>query len=230
MARLIREIHRLMGYPDTHWNTLCLPALEGMEKEKLELIRRALVVRQGRYLPPGAGAEEIYAQRDVWTYAVFAAALERLGANRIPPEGRAWLERHHECMEALEQTRRGTGPIHDILTRAGIQSERRFLDWLKESIRQGEIPIGTRGAPLHIVQDGLLLLRPKLFRLFDEDWEQAEHKLLAEIPEEMRTLRIFAPKDAPLLKFKGYVLPKEWFDHLPLRTALEVADLEEIHA
>jgi len=47
----------------------------GLLDHTLEVITTALSLRQGYLLPPGAAAEELVHQKDVWTYAVFTAAL-----------------------------------------------------------------------------------------------------------------------------------------------------------
>ncbi len=47
----------------------------GLLDHTLEVITTALSLRQGYLLPPGTAIEELVHRKDVWTYAVFAAAL-----------------------------------------------------------------------------------------------------------------------------------------------------------
>ncbi|RMF20764.1 MAG: hypothetical protein D6760_10815 [Deltaproteobacteria bacterium] len=225
MAWLMREIHRLVGFPDPHWDMLCAPLLDKLDGEGLELVRRALVVRQGRYLPPSADAEEIYAKRDVWTYAVFVAALRRLGVNAIPPMGREWIERDPECARALDAAGYNVGIIDEMLRKAGLPpAEFRFLDWLVKMVEERLLPVGVRGAPIHIVPDGVLIVRPKAFRALGDDWENVERRFLDE--EGHPPLRQFSPRGRPELKLRGYVVDRARFRGLP--EDVEVDDLEEI--
>ncbi len=89
-------IQQLAGVPKTHWRTLYLDALlafagyvqqlpaseshhhsgaGGLLDHSLEVVINALRIRRGHLLPQGADAEEITAKKDLWTYAVFSAAL-----------------------------------------------------------------------------------------------------------------------------------------------------------
>ncbi len=92
----INQIEELAGVPATHFQQYYLsplhhyarfvqqlPASEahhhahvgGLLDHTLEVIITALSLRQGYLLPPGAAIEELVHRKDVWTYAVFAAAL-----------------------------------------------------------------------------------------------------------------------------------------------------------
>jgi integrating conjugative element relaxase (TIGR03760 family) len=92
----INQIEELAGVPVAHFQQYYLsplhhyarfvqqlPASEahhhahagGLLDHTLEVIATALSLRQGYLLPPGAEIEELVHRKDVWTYAVFAAAL-----------------------------------------------------------------------------------------------------------------------------------------------------------
>ncbi|MFQ5469704.1 MAG: MobH family relaxase, partial [Gammaproteobacteria bacterium] len=92
----IREIQQLVGIPPPHWRTFYLDALlayanyvqllpaseahhhagsGGLLSHGLEVALHALRLRRAHLLPQGADTEEIVAKREVWTYAVFSAAL-----------------------------------------------------------------------------------------------------------------------------------------------------------
>jgi len=95
-SRHIREIQQLAGIPQPHWRTFYLDALlsyanyvqllpaseahhhagtGGLLAHGLEVALHALRLRRAHLLPQGADTEEIVAKREVWTYAVFSAAL-----------------------------------------------------------------------------------------------------------------------------------------------------------
>ncbi len=92
----INAIQQLAGVPKAHWHSLYLEALlsftgyvqqlpaseshhhpgaGGLLDHCLEVVIHALRIRRGHLLPQGSDAEEITAKKDVWTYAVFSAAL-----------------------------------------------------------------------------------------------------------------------------------------------------------
>ena len=93
---LLRQIHRLLSVPAIPLNELYqtaivnyarfvqqLPASEahhhsgpgGMLDHALEVVTHALTIRRGYLLPPGANPERLAQEQDLWTYAVFSAAL-----------------------------------------------------------------------------------------------------------------------------------------------------------
>lgn len=92
----VNTIQQLAGVPRAHWRSLYLEALlsfagyvqqlpaseshhhpgaGGLLDHCLEVVIHALRNRRGHLLPQGGDAEEITAKKDVWTYAVFSAAL-----------------------------------------------------------------------------------------------------------------------------------------------------------
>ena len=94
--RQVNNIQQLAGVPKAHWQSLYLDAilsfagyvqqapaseahhhsgLGGLLEHSLEVVIHALRTRRGHLLPQGSDAEEITAKKDVWTYAVFSAAL-----------------------------------------------------------------------------------------------------------------------------------------------------------
>jgi len=95
-SKQIKAIQQLAGVPKAHWQSLYLEALlsfagyvqqlpaseahhhpgpGGLLDHSLEVVIHTLRIRRGHLLPQGADAEEITAKKDVWTYAVFSAAL-----------------------------------------------------------------------------------------------------------------------------------------------------------
>lgn len=95
-TRQLREIEQLAGVPKAHWRAYYfeallayagyvqqLPASEahhhcgrgGLLAHGLEVALHALKRRRGHLLPQGADTEEIVAKRDIWTFAIFSAAL-----------------------------------------------------------------------------------------------------------------------------------------------------------
>ena len=93
---LLTHIHQHVGVPDSHWDAIylkfihnfaelvqLLPASEshhhsgagGLLTHSLEVGLNALKLRKGKMLPLGACAEVIEEQKELWTYAIFTAAM-----------------------------------------------------------------------------------------------------------------------------------------------------------
>ena len=93
---LLRQIYQLLSVPAALLNTLYqtaifnyarfvqqLPASEahhhagpgGMLDHGLEIVAHALTIRRGHLLPQEANPERLAREQDLWTYAVFSAAL-----------------------------------------------------------------------------------------------------------------------------------------------------------
>jgi hypothetical protein len=49
---------------------------------------------------------------------------------------------------------------------AGAERPRRFIEWVRQGIADGTLPVNARGALVHGVEDGLLLTSPGIFRAF----------------------------------------------------------------
>ncbi len=113
----LNNIRKLVGFPELHWQKLCLPLLE-MSDEHLKLLRKIMVVRQSFYLPPGAAAEDIYKDRDLWTYATLIIAVKKMGYTpNIPDIADAWL--HNDlCQQhmAFAMSQPATGVFHEIVS------------------------------------------------------------------------------------------------------------------
>mgnify|MGYP005843121891 CR=1 FL=1 len=92
----------------------------------------------------------------------------------------------------------------------GSQPEagQRFLAWLKENIATGRVEINTPKARLHVVDEGLVLVSPGIFRDFDpEGWQHAQKrfqklKLHRKTPEgtNIWTCRVAKERRESLLK------------------------------
>ncbi len=93
---LLNIIHQQVGIPDSHWQKLylqfihnfakqvqLLPASEshhhcgtgGLLTHSLEVGLNALKLRKGKMLPVGASSEVIEKEKELWSYAVFTAAM-----------------------------------------------------------------------------------------------------------------------------------------------------------
>ena len=93
---LLSIIHQQVGIPDSHWQKLylqfihnfakqvqLLPASEshhhcgagGLLTHSLEVGLNALKLRKGKMLPVGASSEVIEKEKELWSYAVFTAAM-----------------------------------------------------------------------------------------------------------------------------------------------------------
>ena len=95
-SHLLEHIHQQVGVPDSHWDAIylkfihnfaglvqLLPASEshhhsgvgGLLTHSLEVGLNALKLRKGKMLPLGVSAEVIEEQKELWTYAIFTAAM-----------------------------------------------------------------------------------------------------------------------------------------------------------
>ena len=93
---IINQIEQNVGVPNDHWNVnylefmsnfalkvQLLPASEshhhssygGLLEHSLETGLNALKLRRGKMLPVGANAEVIERKKEIWSYAIFTAAL-----------------------------------------------------------------------------------------------------------------------------------------------------------
>lgn len=54
----------------------------------------------------------------------------------------------------------------DGVDAAGAERPRRFIEWVRQGIADGTLPVNVRGALVHGVEDGLLLASPGIFRAF----------------------------------------------------------------
>ena len=54
----------------------------------------------------------------------------------------------------------------DGVDAAGAERPRRFIEWVRQGIVDGSLPVNVRGALVHGVEDGLLLASPGIFRAF----------------------------------------------------------------
>ena len=54
----------------------------------------------------------------------------------------------------------------DSVIAVGSERPRRFLAWVRQGITDGSLPVNARGALVHGVEDGLLLVSPRIFRAF----------------------------------------------------------------
>jgi len=54
----------------------------------------------------------------------------------------------------------------DSVDAAGAERPRRFMEWMRQGIADGTLPVNVRGALVHGVEDGLLLASPGIFRAF----------------------------------------------------------------
>jgi len=54
-----------------------------------------------------------------------------------------------------------------------------FLPWLIDGLKNGALAVNTTKAQVHVVDEGLLLVSPAIFRMFaDEEWREAQKRFL----------------------------------------------------
>lgn len=54
----------------------------------------------------------------------------------------------------------------DSVIATGAERPRRFMAWVQQGITDGSLPVNTRGALVHGVEEGLLLVSPRILRAF----------------------------------------------------------------
>jgi len=71
------------------------------------------------------------------------------------------------CVDTERVAPEAAGPgFLDGVDAAGTERPRRFMEWVRQGIADGTLPVNVRGALVHGVEDGLLLASPGIFRAF----------------------------------------------------------------
>ena len=184
----LKSIYQLIGFPKIHWDALCKPILNSFDEHELQQVKHVMLIRQSVLLPIGSIAEEIYRKRDIWTYALFLSACQKIkGAQmKVPSVGEEWLASDSACTYALElsNVKPSTGILAEILEKVFIEDNNtesksdneklsdKFFKWLNNEIQNSSLKINEPKGMLHIVEEGVLLTVPKVFKAFDTDnWE-----------------------------------------------------------
>ncbi|MDX8378098.1 MAG: DNA-binding domain-containing protein [Mariprofundales bacterium] len=200
----LREIKQIAAIPSEYWDLMYMPILKKLNEVALEQVVRAARLRRSKYLPPGCAAEDILAVTDRWTFAVIIAAAIRVGVDEktIPHFVMSWINEDHvllkdwqlamatpaigivasivnEALNETEETVNNNGNDEQVVKGQQAQSPTdMFFDWLIAAIESGDVDAGIRGAAVHVVAEGALLVWPKLFRQFNEDNSKAMYDLL----------------------------------------------------
>lgn len=192
----LNRIRKLIAYPNAYWQAFCLPLLESMSNDDLQRIRKIMTVRQSFYLPPGAAAEDIYRDRDLWTYATLVVAIQKLGYRcKIPDAAQRWIDQNALCTQTIQfaLSSTPTGVLYEIITHVlgenysnhqpkKVQTEQKngierlghmFIEWLIDQLNQGRIKISENGCAVHAVEEGLIIVAPKAFKQFNQANYQA---------------------------------------------------------
>jgi hypothetical protein len=107
--------------------------------------------------------------------SAIAELVERAATGARPAVGasvpRAQTESIAGAVEASVETApfasEADGPeFLDGVDAAGAERPRRFMEWVRQGIADGTLPVNVRGALVHGVEDGLLLASPGIFRAF----------------------------------------------------------------
>jgi len=152
-----------------------------------------------------------------------------------------------------------TGVMHEVterefldnLSTAGPERPRRFMSWVHQGISNGSLPVNVRGALVHGIEDGLLLVTPRIFREFirhegagHDECNDAAKRLQRELlraawhleAEGGVNFHVYAWKQDghPEERIHGVVIlaPERFFDQVPARNlALElVSDIRRTEA
>jgi hypothetical protein len=98
-----------------------------------------------------------------------AATGARAGVEAtLPPAQTASIAGAVEASVDTEQVApEADGPeFLDGVDAAGAERPRRFMEWVRQGIADGTLPVNVRGALVHGVEEGLLLASPGIFRAF----------------------------------------------------------------
>ncbi|MDQ6973668.1 MAG: hypothetical protein Q9M10_02185 [Mariprofundaceae bacterium] len=215
----------------------------------MENLRKIMVVRQSFYLPPGAAAEDIYRDRDLWTYATLVIAVQKMGYTlTVPTLAEEWLQ-DDLCQQhmAFAMSNPATGVFHEIISHVfkdtesissticmddkSVQTEQNsgemFVQWVTDQLNASNIIMSQRGSIVHAVEDGIIITS-NAFRAFNKDY--SEH-----VRQDFLKLDIF--QDSNLEKkwnagqgifIVGYLVKYELFSNLmcdiSINDALELCE------
>lgn len=94
-------------------------------------------------------------------------ARPRVEATLPPAQTQSITGAVESSVDAEQVAPNADGPeFLDGVDAAGAERPRRFMDWVRQGIADGTLPVNVRGALVHGVEDGLLLASPGIFRAF----------------------------------------------------------------
>lgn len=106
----------------------------GMLEHNLDVVINALRIRRGQILPPGIDAEDIERKKDIWTYAVFVAALMHdigkliTDLYFVDPKGRPWTLMSNHSLPDVYEVRYNKHRVHKLHERLPMLVLHRFID------------------------------------------------------------------------------------------------------
>lgn len=94
-------------------------------------------------------------------------ARPRVEATLPPAQTQSITGAVESSVDAEQVAPNADGPeFLDGVDAAGAERPRRFMEWVRQGIAGGTLPVNVRGALVHGVEDGLLLASPGIFRAF----------------------------------------------------------------
>lgn len=106
----------------------------GMLEHNLDVVINSLRIRRGLILPPGIDAEDIERKKDIWTYAVFVAALMHDIGKLITDlcfvdrSGRPWTLMSNHPLPEVYEVRYSKHRVHKLHERLPMLVLHRFID------------------------------------------------------------------------------------------------------
>ncbi|MCL4215403.1 MAG: DNA-binding domain-containing protein [Candidatus Hydrogenedentes bacterium] len=96
------------------------------------------------------------------TKADAGAATITANQSTLPNEHPEYLEDVEEDDQAADRT----VPRPETLVEQVPEAARRFIGWLQQGLSDGALPVNQAGALVHFVDEGMLLVSPRIFREF----------------------------------------------------------------
>lgn len=96
-----------------------------------------------------------------------------------PPCAAAWVREVEAVSETSADEDPAVADASEARSAKATDSGEPFLPWLIDGLRNGALAINSAKAQVHVVDEGLLLVSPAIFRVFaDEEWREAQKRFL----------------------------------------------------
>ena len=115
------------------------------------------------------------------TLALLRIPLDRLwpNAEARPPSAAVSVREVEATATPSAESMRDGNPTTETNTVKAVDAGEPFLPWLVDGLSSGVLAINTAKAQVHVVDEGLLLVSPAIFRVFaDEHWRDAQKDFL----------------------------------------------------
>lgn len=120
---------------------------------------------------------------DSWcqTLSLLRIPLDRLWPDPVarPPCAAVWIREVEAVSERSADADPAVADASEPASAKATDPGEPFLPWLIDGIENGALAINSAKAQMHVVDEGLLLVSPAIFRMFaDEEWREAQKRFL----------------------------------------------------